>query len=248
MSAMFKYLRARLNREQFLCSRMGIVTSNIYIIRRGLYMAILSIAPRIAGDILDFGCGSKPYESLFRNASSYTGVDIEVSGHSHKDSKVDLYYDGKTLPFPDEHFDAIVSFEVFEHVFNIDEAMSELRRVLKPGGQILITIPFAWDEHEKPYDYARYTSFGIRHIFERHKLEVLELRKTTTYFLAVCQMFIAYFAQYVLPKKKFPARMAQLFLVFPMNVVSLSLNFVLPRRYEYFCNSVILGRKANCRD
>jgi SAM-dependent methyltransferase len=243
IGAMLNRLQARIRREQFLCSPLAIVISNIYIIRSGLYKSILRISPSIKGVILDFGCGSKPYESLFVNASSYTGVDIEVSGHSHEHSKVDVYYDGKTLPFPDEHFDAVVSFEVFEHVFNIDETLREIRRVLKPGGQILITTPFAWDEHEIPYDFARYTSYGIRNILERNSFDVLEIKKTTTYVLTVCQMFIAYLTQHVLPKNKILSKTAQLFLVFPLNIVSLFLDVILPKRYEYFCNSVVLGRR-----
>lgn len=241
---MLNKVKTRLRREQFLCSPLAIVTSNIYIIRNGLYKNILRMSPTIRGDILDFGCGSKPYESVFINASSYTGVDIRVSGHNHEQSKVDVYYDGRTLPFPDDHFDAVVSFEVFEHVFDIDQTMVEIRRVLKPGGQILLTTPFAWDEHEIPYDFARYTSFGIARILERNRFEVVEVRKTTTYVLAVCQMFIAYITQHVIPKNKSLARLAQLLFVFPLNLASLLLNVILPKRYEYFCNCVVLGKKT----
>ena len=84
---------------------------------------------------MDFGCGSKPYESLFVNAKKYIGIDVEVSGHNHKDSKVDVFYDGKTLPFADKSFDAVVCFEVLEHIFNPDEAITEIRRVLKGDGE-----------------------------------------------------------------------------------------------------------------
>ena len=47
--------------------------------------------------MLDFGCGQKPYESLF-SVEEYVGLDIEVSGHDHTNSKVDTYYDGKNIP------------------------------------------------------------------------------------------------------------------------------------------------------
>ena len=78
---------------------MGAIISPVYIIRNGLCKAIAEIAPALKGDILDFGCGSKPYEELFISADSYTGVDLQTSGHNHKDSKIEYYYDGKTLPF-----------------------------------------------------------------------------------------------------------------------------------------------------
>ncbi len=240
---MLQALENRLRREAFLITPLSLVISPVYIIRNGLFKSISKIAPTIKGDILDFGCGSKPYESLFTSANSYVGVDIDVSGHNHKNSKVDFYYDGKALPFPDKNFDAVVCFEVFEHVFNIEEVLAEIRRVLKPNGLLLVSIPFAWDEHEIPYDFARYTSYGIKHIFNNNRFEVVELKKTTTYILAVCQMFIAYLVQYALPKGRFLGRLSQLVVIFPLNILALLLDALLPKRYEYFCNSVVLSKK-----
>jgi SAM-dependent methyltransferase len=246
---MLQQLKKRLRREAFLTTPLSIVTNPVYIIRNGLYKTIAEIAPTITGDVLDFGCGSKPYETLFTNVNSYIGVDIAVSGHDHKEkgkeSKMDICYDGKTLPFQNNHFDAVVCFEVFEHVFNIDDAISEIKRVLKPNGQLLLSIPFAWDEHEVPYDFARYTSYGIRHILERNGFKVVELRKTTTYLLAVCQMFIAYLSQYVSPRGVLTEKLFQLFLIFPLSALSIILNCLLPKRYEYFCNSVVLSKKSD---
>lgn len=240
---MLEALKNRLRREEFLITPLSIVINPAYIIRNGLFKSISNIAPTIKGDILDFGCGSKPYESLFKNAKSYVGVDIKVSGNNHENSKIDFFYDGKNLPFPSDHFDAVVCFEVFEHVFNIEEVLVEIRRVLKPGGLLLVSIPFAWDEHEIPYDFARYTSYGIKHIFQNNKFEVVELEKTTTYVLAVCQMFIAYLVQYALPKGRYWRQLSQLVVIFPLNIFSILLNALLPKRYEYFCNSVVLSKK-----
>ena len=240
-------LKKRLRQEAFLVTPLSIVTNPVYIIRNGLFKAISQIAPTLKGNILDFGCGSKPYESLFKTANSYIGVDIEVSGHNHKESKVDFFYDGKILPFDDNHFDVVVCFEVFEHVFNIEEVLAEINRVLKSDGQLLISIPFAWDEHEIPFDFARYTSYGISHILSINGFEVVELKKTTTYFLAVSQMFIAYLCQYVLPKGRLLSRLSQLLIIFPITVIFLTLDSLLPKRYEYFCNSVVLARKGSVK-
>jgi SAM-dependent methyltransferase len=242
-SAMFQKLVGRLHREAFITSPLGIIISPVYFIRDGLYKNIASLAPRLSGDLLDFGCGSKPYESLFGNATSYTGVDVQVSGHDHARSRIDVFYDGERLPFADERFDGAVAFEVFEHVFNIDQVLREIRRTLKPGGQLLLSIPFAWDEHEAPYDFARYTSFGIRHILEQNGFEVVVMRKTTTFVLALCQLFIAYLTKHVLPQNKPVARLFQLLLIFPLNVLSLLLDFILPKRDQYYSNSVVLARK-----
>jgi SAM-dependent methyltransferase len=240
-------LKKRLGSGSFITTPLSIIFNPLYIIRRGLYKAIADSAPSVGGDILDFGCGSKPYESLFKKARSYIGVDIEVSGHNHKESKVDYFYDGKKLPFPDRSFDTIVCFEVFEHIFNIEQVLTEIYRVLRPDGQLLISIPFAWDEHEIPYDFARYTSYGLTHILNKNGFEITTLVKTTTYILAVFQMLTAYLYQHALPKGRFIGRMSQFLIIFPLNVIALLLNNLLPKRYEYFCNIVILAKRVEVK-
>jgi SAM-dependent methyltransferase len=234
----------RLRREAFLPTPLGIVVSSVYLIRRALYENIRELAPRLTGDVLDFGCGSKPYESLFVNARRYVGVDVPVSGHDHRTSRIDVFYDGRTLPFRDGQFDGVVAFEVFEHVFNIDDAVTELRRVLKPGGQLLVSLPFAWDEHEVPYDFARYTSFGIRHVLERNGFEIVEMRKSNTYILALSQIFIDYLRRYVFPRNGVLRGAFQLGVIFPLNVGALALNAVLPKRDELYSNNVVLARTS----
>lgn len=244
---MIEALKRRLRAESFITTPLSIIFNPMYIIRGGLYRTIKSFAPSIQGDILDFGCGSKPYQLLFQNAKSYIGVDIEVSGHDHKESKVDYFYDGKKLGFADGSFDTVVCFEVFEHVFNIDEVLAEIYRVLRPNGKIFISIPFAWDEHEIPYDFARYTSYGITHILNKNRYKIIELKKTTTYILAIFQMLIAYLYQHVLPKGRLLGRLSQLVIIFPLNVVALLLNALLPKRYEYFCNTVVLAERITMK-
>jgi SAM-dependent methyltransferase len=212
----------------------------IYIIRRGLYKEISRIAPKIGGDILDFGCGQKPYETCFVNANTYIGLDILVSGHNHRSSKVDIFYDGKTLPFPDNSFDSVVSFEVLEHVFNLDEVLCEISRVLKPGGTFLMSVPFVWEEHEVPYDFARYTSYGLVYKLKKNDYKILELLKSTTSILAIGQLLVNYIANNLLPRGRILARFSQLLIIFPLNLLIIFINYILPKRYTLYCNCVVL--------
>jgi SAM-dependent methyltransferase len=209
-----------------------------------LAIAISKLSDRIVGRVLDFGCGSKPYQSIFKAATAYTGVDIEVSGHSHIDSKVDFYYDGKRLPFLDGEFDSVVSFEVVEHVFNLDEILREIHRVLKPGGVFLMSAPFAWEEHEKPYDFARYTSFGLSHVLQSQGFEVLDKIKTTSHFLAACQMLQAYLSHQLAPRGVYARRLFIFLVIFPINLLVLALDRILPKSYDYYCNNVVLCRRV----
>lgn len=236
------YLKSKKMHEEFSPSLLAIAISPTFIVRRGLYQAVQKFATQIEGDILDFGCGSRPYEHLFKKAKTYTGVDIKVSGHSHLNSKVDIFYDGKKLPFADNSFDCIVSFEVFEHVFNIEDIFSELSRVLKKDGYLLVTTPFIWEEHEVPYDFFRYSSFGICAIFSRGNFHVLELIKSTTHFLAIGQLIINYISQYLLPTTRYWGLVFRLFFIFPLNVFFLFLNNFLPDHRSLYCSNVVLAR------
>jgi SAM-dependent methyltransferase len=241
---LLRSLQGYLRRQNFQPTAWGVICSPVFIIRRGLFLAIRDLAASISGDVLDFGCGSKPYEFLFTKATSYTGVDIPASGHNHNDSRIDVFYEGRSLPFSDSQFDAVVSFEVFEHVFNLSEILEEINRVTRNEGLLLISIPFAWNEHEEPFDFARYTTFGISHLLKKAGYDVLEIRKTTTFLLAVFQMLIAYLIE-IAPRNRAIRALRQVFVLFPLTLAAYVLNAVLPQKSEYFSNSVILARKVS---
>ncbi len=71
----------------------------------------------------------------------------------------EFFYDGNHFPFNDATYDVVVSNQVLEYVFNPDEFLNEIFRILKPEGKVLLSVPFVWDEHLQPLDYARYSSF-----------------------------------------------------------------------------------------
>jgi SAM-dependent methyltransferase len=169
-----------------------------------------------------------------------------VSGHSHVNEQIDVYYDGKHFPFEAASFDNVFSTEVFEHIFNIDEVIPEIFRVLKPGGSLLITCPFVCPEHEQPYDYARYTSFGIKHLLEKHGFEVKEQIKTGNYFETAAQLKM-YFINYYLPKKPYVLYflLHQLFIL-PIVVFTSLLNLILPgklKKNNFYHSNVVLVQK-----
>ena len=238
------YLKEQLKLEKFSPFILSIILSPTYIVRRALYKNIARLAPRFKGDILDFGCGSKPYEPLFTNAKKYIGIDIKLSGHNHKDSKVDFFYDGKSMSFADNSFDCVVCFEVLEHIFNIDDVCSEIAWVLKPNGLFFATIPFAWEEPEVPYDFARYTSNGLRHILIKNNFHVIEIIKSTTSVLAIGQLFINYISQNTLPQKRYMLHIFRFLIIFPLNSLTLIANIILPKKYRLYCTNIILSKNS----
>jgi hypothetical protein len=68
-------------------------------------------------------------------------------------------------------------------------------------------------------------------------------RKTTTYILALAQIFIAYLSRYVFPKNRFLSKVVfPLLFIFPLNLLALLFDVLLPTRYEYYSNNVVLSR------
>jgi len=216
-----------------------------YLIRKGLFNAIAKHAKMLNGRLMDLGCGSKPYKSLF-SVTEYIGVDYNSEGHPHEGESIDVFYDGITLPFPDEYFDSVFSSEVFEHVFNLDDILKEIHRVMKKKGKILVTCPFSICEHEVPNDYARYTSFALRHLFEKSGFRVLHFEKTGNHVLTIMQLRIMYVHMHIMPFfKNIPGlRKILRFAVYTgMNTWALIKNKFLPVRTDLYLNNVIVCEK-----
>jgi len=235
-------LRHLYSKAQFIPSLLGLLINPFFIIRLRLYQAIRDNSAFMTGRMLDFGCGSKPYRSLFE-VSEYVGLDTNDSGHDHSHEEIDLFYDGKKIPFNDEYFDSVLSSEVFEHVFNLDEVLQEIGRVLKPGGHLMITLPFVWEEHEVPYDFARYTSFGISHILEQAGFEVAVSKKTTRYLETIFQLINAYIVKGIFRSNKYVKVILSPFLVAPLTILGIVLARILPNDESLYSNILIVAKK-----
>ncbi len=133
-----------------------------------------------APKVLDFGCGDGRSIDLFREAmpnSDWTGVDIPSSPEVDLRRRTDgrfVTYDGYKLPFPDKHFDLVYSYQVLEHVRKPEMALSEVMRVLRPGGLFIgQTSQF---EPYHSYSLWNFTVYGFKRIAEEAGLILDELR------------------------------------------------------------------------
>lgn len=238
------WLRSLYYKEAFYPSYLiGIWINPAFINRRGLLKGVRKILDNFqGGKLLDVGCGSKPYEVMVA-VDEYIGIDIEVSGHCHTTSKVDKFYDGKNIPFPDSEFDYVFSSQVFEHVFNIDELLNEINRVLKKDGKLGFTCPFVWEEHEPPFDFWRYTSFSIEKILDRHGFELIQCYKSTGYFETVMQLLSTYVSQHMLPRNKYLNAMLHPIFVAPINIIGILLGTVLPKSNNLYFDNIVIAKK-----
>ena len=129
--------------------------------------------------VLDAGAGSAPYKSLFAH-THYESADFE---QLKKPYAAQTYTcDLSAIPVEGGRFDAIVFNQVMEHLPEPFEVLRELHRVLKPGGCMIYSAPLFYEEHEQPFDFYRYTQFGVRHLFGKAGFELERLDWLEGYF------------------------------------------------------------------
>ncbi len=118
------------------------------------------------GDLYDLGCGEAPFREFFEDyADRYIGVDWSASLHN---TKADIVADlNAPLPIPSGVADTVVSVSVIEHLREPQLMLSEAFRILKPGGNIVLEVPWQWWVHEAPYDFFRYTPYALQAMFSK---------------------------------------------------------------------------------
>lgn len=235
-------LRRYLREQQFNPGFAGLWLNPFYHARRALFRTVKQLAPQLDGRILDVGCGSKPYQELFPT-DDYVGLEIDTPENRAK-KRADYFYDGQVFPFPDQSFDAIVCNQVLEHVFTPDLFLEEIVRVLKPGGQLLLTVPFVWDEHEQPWDYARYTSFGLKRLLENNALDVFEQYKLNADIRVLFQLVNAYLYKVLWTRYPVVNLLACVAIMAPFNILGALLYRLLPANPDLYLDQVVLARKG----
>lgn len=230
-------------KQRFFPNFVSLLINPFYLNRVLLLKAIKKYSKDLNGDLLDFGCGAKPYESLFVNVNKYIGVDIENDSHNHSNENIDIYYDGKTLPFEKDFFDSIFTSEVFEHVPNINETLLELNRVLKNGGKLLITTPFSFPEHEIPFDFRRFTKNGIIKLIEENGYKVDEVKTYGNFITVLFQLIILYIHDLIYTKNKYINLLLNFIFIFPFTLSGVILSFILPRNRSLYFGIILLATK-----
>lgn len=239
---MFSYLKKYYISEQFNPKILGLFINPFYFARKGLYQHISALTKNIDGIVLDVGCGKKPYQSLC-NAIEYIGLELDTA-ENRLNKKADFFYDGTSMPFEDKRFDSILSNQVFEHVFNPESFLTEMNRVLKMEGKLLMTVPFVWDEHEQPYDYARYSSFGLKHILNEHGFELIEHRKSNNGIEVIFQLLNDYIYKVTMTKNGYLNLLIILVLMAPINIIGLIFSKILPKNNDLYLDNIVLAKKV----
>lgn len=132
-----------------------------------------TILSHAKGDLLDVGAGDVPYRALIDpHVSVYHTLDYEK-----RVGEIDYVSDAQDMSgvVDSNRYDTVLLLEVLEHVSNPFRVVNELFRVLRPGGKVIMSVPHLSRLHEEPYDFYRYTHYGLRHLFEGAGFEIVEL-------------------------------------------------------------------------
>jgi ubiquinone/menaquinone biosynthesis C-methylase UbiE len=195
------------------------------------------------GNVLDVGCGNKPYEEIFTGkVESYTGCDV-VQSDKHK---VDVICPATELKFADNSFETVFSTQVIEHVNDPFKMLAEINRVLKDNGCLILSAPFSWELHEEPYDFYRYTKYGLQAMLEQNGFQVLSVLPNGGKWAAIVQLNLniiySTFKKRALAAKMLKALFTKLGFTTLMNSIALSLD---KKHFDDLLtlNYVVLARK-----
>jgi glycosyltransferase involved in cell wall biosynthesis/SAM-dependent methyltransferase len=138
--------------------------------------------------VLDVGAGEAPYRELFEHAE-YVTSDWTHSVHPGARA-VDIVGPADDLPVDDESFDHVLLTEVLEHTADPTGVVRELHRILRPGGELHMTTPFVWELHELPFDFFRYTPWGLERILRAAGFAAVDIAPRNDIFQTLGQMMV----------------------------------------------------------
>ena len=134
---------------------------------RFLEQQVAALAPEAT--LLDVGAGRGDFASLFQGRETWA---LDVYPYPEVDIVCDLT---QSNPFRQGCFNAVLLMNVLEHVYDSHTLFTSLAGLLKPGGSLVIAIPFLVKMHQEPLDYMRYTHYALRRLGADHGLELAHL-------------------------------------------------------------------------
>ena len=213
--------------------------SDSYLERKELYENIEKNAKNFNGNTLDLGCGTKPYQHLF-NCDSYVGLEINGGGIND----ADYFYDGTVFPFKDEEFDNMVSFQVIYQAPNLNALISEMNRVLKLNGKVLITVPFIWFDGGGNM-HRRFSEQYTKTKFEEYGFEIEKIEQTNSNLSALCILSNKYINRSISTIRfKLLRVFFRIFITPLFNLLGLLFLKFMKRDNELYIDTILLAKKV----
>jgi SAM-dependent methyltransferase len=157
----------------------------------------------VRGTLLDVGCGAQPYRTLVPAGVDYIGIDTadakERFGYDIPDTK---YFEGERWPVDDVIADTVLCTETLEHVLDPLDFLAEAMRSLRPGGRLILTVPFAARWHYVPFDYWRFTPSGLKYLLDRSGFTDIQVYRRGNALTVACYKVIALILPLLMPSKE----------------------------------------------
>ncbi len=129
-----------------------------WLVSRNLQRALDMALPQLQGRVLDIGCGTKPYTQGLSTKPGVQVIGIDILPAPQVDVLVAAQ---GPWPFSDNAIDSVLCTETLEHVVDLHRTLANIQRVMKPGGCLVITVPFLYNVHGQPHDFRRLTCEGL---------------------------------------------------------------------------------------
>jgi SAM-dependent methyltransferase len=165
-----------LHAAEYIRERLDPRPGDVYYLHLSdLLLGIKDLIPQNVDRVLDFGCGGSPYRTLF-GPCTYHRADLTGSA-----AGLDLEYGADAaLSAPSADYDCVLSSQVLEHVESPQTYLAECHRVLKPGGCLILSTHGLFEDHACPYDYWRWTVYGLQRLVAEAGFAVERVKKLTT--------------------------------------------------------------------
>jgi SAM-dependent methyltransferase len=196
----------------------------IAMIRRGFDLQTASIwrdlasqLPTARGVVLDIGCGAQPFRPLLSPNAHYIGIDnARAKSDFGYDVPDTIYFEGETWPIESGSVDLALCTETLEHVLDPSRLLDEAHRCLRPGGRLLLTVPFAARWHFIPHDYWRFTPSGLKYILERAGFSEIGVYARGNELTVGCYKLMALVLPLLLPQSSRPSAQALRLIALPL--------------------------------
>jgi SAM-dependent methyltransferase len=156
----------------------------------------------VEGTLVDVGCGAQPYRGLLPARVSYIGLDTEnAADFGYALPGVGRIEASGRWPVADGSADVVLATETLEHVVDPSRFLAEARRCLRPGGRIILTVPFSARWHYIPHDYWRLTPSGLRLLLEGAGFADVVVHARGNELTVACYKLMAPLLSFALPQR-----------------------------------------------
>jgi len=173
--------------------------------------------------VLDAGAGECPYRSSFASGQ-YDATDLCQLEKSY--GKLSYISDLQAIPIRSDYYDLVFCSQTLEHVPDPQAVLGEIGRVLKPGGHLWLTAPFYYEEHEVPFDYYRYTQFGLNYLLKNAGFTIESIEWLEGYFGTLAYQSNVAAKALPLAPKEYGAGIWAWVLVIPIGMIKLLFAFL----------------------